>query len=74
MPTGTDSKLDVTADDAMRKASQSDKVALAGGTARAADTGYDEIERKRKLLRNTENIYRKKDKERGGTSEENKYE
>ena len=45
MPTGTDSKLDVTADDAMRKASQSDKVALAGGTARAADTGYDEIER-----------------------------
>lgn len=45
MPTGTDSKLDVTADDAMRKVEQSDKVALVGGTARAADTEYDEIER-----------------------------
>lgn len=45
MPTGTDSKLDVTADDAMRKVDQSDKVALVGGTARAADTEYDEIER-----------------------------
>lgn len=31
MPTGTDSKLDVTADDAMRKVEQSDKVALVGG-------------------------------------------
>ncbi len=30
MPTGTDSKLDVTADDAMRKVEQSDKVALVG--------------------------------------------
>lgn len=45
MPTGTDSESDVTADDAMRKVEQSDKVALVGGTARAADTEYDEIER-----------------------------
>lgn len=44
MPTGTDSESDVTADDAMRKVEQSDKVALVGGTARAADTEYDEIE------------------------------
>ena len=31
MPTGTDSESDVTADDAMRKVEQSDKVALVGG-------------------------------------------
>lgn len=44
MPTGTDSESYVTADDAMRKVEQSDKVALVGGTARAAVTEYDEIE------------------------------
>lgn len=44
MPTGTDSESDMTADDAMRKAEQSDKVALVGGTARAAVTEYEEIE------------------------------
>lgn len=44
MPTVTDSKSDVTADDAMRNAAQSDRVALVWGTARVAVIEYDEIE------------------------------